>query len=464
MPPMNNSVAPFALIARWLLLAILFVMPWLHGAERSWEQLVVAGCILVATVLMLSDKRALSALPTGTLLIVLLFGIWLLYSLVYLVPLPLSWMASISPNTYAWYSQNTTQNTGYLSLYRQASLVELFKYAGLVALFLLISRLFKTADRIRGLCRAVVTIGSVTAVYSLINFVTGGAMEWVSAIPPWDLSWHKGIRGTFSYKNQYAMYMVICILLTSGLLFDHQRTVGYKRLTSKGVFYLACLILLVATVLNTSSRGALVSLFAGSVAVTVLYLVRQPMLLKRWLKPKILALITVFTILLAVAFSQSAVYQRFSEQKMEDNGRALLRSTVVEVINDYPAFGTGPGTYPFIQHNYKPIELGNTQMSKRAHNDYLETVATQGALGFMLLAVPIGLMMIRLFRQYSDSPLTGLLLACQASVIAYLVQAAIDVNIGVYLLPVHFIVVLSAGWVIGHILGQQVPANNSLEL
>ena len=82
----------------------------------------------------------------------------------------------------------------------------------------------------------------------------------------------------------------------------------------------------------------------------------------------------------------------------------------------------------------------------------------------MLLAVPIGLMMIRLFRQYSDSPLTGLRLACQASVIAYLVQAAIDVNIGVYLLPVHFIVVLSAGWVIGHILGQQAPANNSLEL
>ena len=449
MTPFNNTSSG---VARWFILTTLLVLPWLHGGERYWEQLVAAGGFFIAVIVMLLDKRALVTLPSGTLLILTLFGVWLLHTLIYLIPLPMGVLAWISPATYTWQSQDPSQHFGYLSLYRQATLVELFKFAGLATLFLLISRLFLTSGRIRWFCAGVVTIGTLTTVYSLINFATGGAIDWVPAIPPWDFSWHQGIRGTFSYKNQYAMYMVICILLTTGLLIDNLRRERATLLTPAVGYFALCLGLQVATLLNTSSRGALVSLVAGCGFTAFLFFLGRPKLLQQWLKPKFLATMVVVVTVMIIAFMQSAVYQRFSEQKMEDNGRTLLRGTVIRVIQDYPVFGTGPGTYPFIQHQYKPLELGNTQMSKRAHNDYLETVATQGALGFTLLAIPAGLLLMRLFRRAPTSSLTGLQLGCQAASVAYLVQAAIDVNIGVYILPVHFVIVLSVGWVIGHLL------------
>ena len=176
------------------------------------------------------------------------------------------------------------------------------------------------------------------------------------------------------------------------------------------------------------------------------------------MQPKVLGSMAAAAVLLITLFMQSSIYERFTDEKMQDNGRTLLRNTVIQVIEDYPVFGTGPGTYPFVQHNYKPLELGNTQMSKRAHNDYLETLATQGALGFALLMIPLGLLLIRLFRYSLHGNTTGLLIGCQVATVAYLVQALFDVNIGVYLLPVHLLIVLSIGWVLTTRFTRDKPA------
>lgn len=457
MPLSNNIALP---LARAIMLCTLVVLPWLHGAELFWEQLFVAAGLFTALVVMLWDKHALARLPSGSLLITGLFGIWLLHTVLYLVPLPSSLIAWISPNTYQWLSSVEVADYGYLSLYRQASVIELFKFSGLVAIFLLVGRLFTTRRQLRWFSAVVVASGALTAVYSLLNFTSGGAFELVSAIPPWNLSWHEGIRGTFSYKNQYAMYMVICIALCAGLLTDElikrrQRTALVTPVTC-GLSLL--LLILLATLMNTSSRGALVSLLVGCAVAAAFFISRNRYLAGYMMQPKVLGSMAAAAVLLITLFMQSSIYERFTDEKMQDNGRTLLRNTVIQVIEDYPVFGTGPGTYPFVQHNYKPLELGNTQMSKRAHNDYLETLATQGALGFALLMIPLGLLLIRLFRYSLHGNTTGLLIGCQVATVAYLVQALFDVNIGVYLLPVHLLIVLSIGWVLTTRFTRDKPA------
>ncbi|WP_137167969.1 O-antigen ligase family protein [Salinimonas lutimaris] len=451
MPRLDNSLDT---LARATFAATLFVLPWLHGAELFWEQLFVAAGLFMALLFTLMHKNIFAEISRPALLVLTTFCVWLLYSALYLVPLPANWIAWLSPNTHQWQSNVELAETGYLTLYRQATIIEVFKFAGLICVFFLTGSLFRSVYRLRLLAYAVIIAGFTTAVYSQLNFATGGAFELVEAIPPWDFSWFEGIRGTFSYKNQYAVYMLVCLAVSVGVLVDEvmeSRSVAGPEdrrawLTPATVFLLVAVILFFMTLLNTSSRGALLALLAGTGLSLGLLMLRNRTLLKRLLKPKYLAIGLGGLVLAAVVFTQSSIYERFTSEHMADNGRTLLRNTVVKVIDDYPAFGTGPGTYPFIQHNYKPLELGNTQMSKHSHNDYLETLATQGVIGMLLLFIPVALLLWRGFSRSRQFHSTGLLLGCQSAILAYLIQATYDVNVGVYILPLHFVLLASILW------------------
>lgn len=276
---------------------------------------------------------------------------------------------------------------------------------------------------------------------------------------PWDLSWKEGIRGTFSYKNQYAIYLCMVITVAAGLFSDLISDVRihkqWRRIAVPAMFLIVTLCCLSYTLMNTSSRGALVSLIGATVLVIALHLVRHPEVLRRWLNIRTLLLGFISLVIVGVVFMQSSMYERFSEDKLKDNGRSLLRDTVVSVIQDYPAFGTGPGTYPSIQHLYKPEGLGNSHMSKRAHNDYLEAVASQGIMGGILLGAVLFYLLLKVFS-FRQTPVNGLLVGCRAAVLAYLIQSTFDNNVSIFFLPTAFMFVLSIGFVLTRRFGEKV--------
>lgn len=447
--PLTNNPHPVDTLARFFLYAVLIVAPWLHGAEQEWEQLFTAAGIFIVLLFILTSRHVPLVTLKQAMPIICLFAVWLAYCFLYLLPLPPGLIEFISPATFDWHTQVDKASAGYLSVYRQASLIELLKYGALVALFIIVITLFNTVARLRQLALVLVTGASITAIYSQVNYITGGDFELVSAIPPWDFSWHEGIRGTFSYKNQYAMYLVMAICVVAGLTADAvitTRRAGGRWLSARTGWLAVTCIILIVTLLNTSSRGALLAVLLASMVTVSLLIFRNRFLAARILSKKVLISGALALAVLGAGFTQSSIYERFTSQKMEDNGRAMLRQTAINVFTDYPVMGTGPGTYPYVQHQYKPLLLGNSQMSKRAHNDYLETLATQGVIGFILLAMPLALMWFTLMRTSLSAAGAGLLIGTQTAVLAYLIQAAFDVNAGVFILPVTFILLLSIGW------------------
>ncbi|QJR80224.1 O-antigen ligase family protein [Alteromonas pelagimontana] len=455
MPLIDNSLSTCSRIV--IAIAIL-LYPWLHGAELPWEQVSMAGFIFVALLLAITQRNLLVDLPAASKTFFMLFILWLAYCCLYIIPLPFAVVEVLSPNIAAWYNSGQPPEEIYLSVYKQASLIELFKYIALAALFLLVTALFREEKNVHRLAWILVAGCLLTALYSLLNFGTKGQFEWVAAIPPWGFEWENGIRGTFSYKNQYAIYLAMTIAVATGLLADRLQAFhfsGHSSFTAKVKMVMqssACILLisivvLYITLLNTSSRGAVVSLIVAAIIALGLYLLTNRVFRKLIFNRKILGLGAVALIIAAALFTQSSIFKRFGSDKLEDNGRTLLRNTVVQVIEHSPVFGTGPGTYPYIQHYFKPLQLGNSQMSKRAHNDYLETFATQGIIGFSLLGLSIGYLLVHLFKNV-DTRFNGLLLGCRCAIVAYMIQAVYDVNAAVYYLPFCFILILALGNVI----------------
>lgn len=139
--------------------------------------------------------------------------------------------------------------------------------------------------------------------------------------------------------------------------------------------------------------------------------------------------------------------QRYEKQGLDPSGRDIMLVTVSKIVKKYPLFGSGAGTYPVIQHQYKPAELGNTAMSKRAHNDYLEFLCNLGIIGFILLMSALILLYIKLvlLLKNTGNNFIGINIACFSSISAICMHSLIDFNFHLPANAIYFFMILAAG-------------------
>ncbi|MCW8090432.1 O-antigen ligase family protein [Alteromonas sp. ASW11-130] len=437
-------------IALGALITCLCIFPWLHGIELVWQQLFFCGSVFTILLICIVNWQPVFKTPPPLKFTSICFFLWLILMAMYLVPLPAEWVSKLAPATYQWYQNSTPSKLQPLSLYPQVSFIEVIKYASLGALFLAVYKTCDSLRKIRILFYGLVLGATVTALYSLLNFATNGAFELVQAIPPWDLKWSEGVRGTFSYKNQYAMYLVMSLSISFGLLIEYwftakkQQPNRFPFKTPPLLVLVGCTMILLFTLLNTSSRGALISLALATGCVIGMVTLANPGFRAVVFKPKFVGFGAIVFSLILIIFSQTSVFKRFTESQFEDNGRVMLHQTAISVIAEFAPAGTGPGTYPYIQHYFKNEKLGNSAMSKRAHNDYLETIATQGFIGAGLLLSMLMSLMYGTIRK-TKFKVSQLRHGIYIGLLAYIIQSSFDVNVSTFYLPAFFVVLLAIG-------------------
>jgi hypothetical protein len=430
-----------------------------HGAELVWEVAVIAVMLGVASTLFLLTQHTLYITAAKSKVALLLLGAWLVYLCLSIIPLPLEWVRWLNPAAANWYiNALPNSNLAYLSVAPHTSMLEVFEYVTLFTFFMLTYACLSHTKRALALTYWLIGIGTLVAVYSIINHLTDGRFEVVEAIPPWDSEWKKAIRGTFSYKNQYAVYVAMLIPLTVGVFKDqiYAKRLAYKPttiwqnglliITSRLSMLMISTVLLLYVLSQTDSRGAVVALIVSSGLVVAKHWILQRGKAKA--KPKA-AKVTALRIggyflamaILAIIFVNSASFDRFKNYGIQDNGRAQLHQVAKKVINDFPILGSGAGTYPLIQHAYKPASLGNNAMSKRAHSDYLEILASQGIIGFSLLFGALILLLVPIFKGRSTRH-PNLLLGCQCSLCVLILHSSFDFNLATFYLPALFLTIM----------------------
>lgn len=455
------------------LLVTVFILPWPHGGEIVWQYLLFCISIFgLATIYFINTakqnniNRPFSALTNIKTPLVIL-GVWLLYQVIQVIPLPinLSNIAEQNLNSTNWQT---------ISIAPNITLIEILKHTSYITVFVLALLLLNTKQRILILANTLFIGSAIIALYSLVNHYTHGAFDLVSSIPPWTISWERAAHGTFSYQNHYASFLTLTIPLGFGLIYanlkNNNKQVGSNNwgklidlVSSINGLYLLCLFIMFTALFKTASRGGN-SIFVISMAITFVCVLLQQNKSKKektkHLLLLVLSLLTIGTALIASGITDSLT-KRLESQGYNPNGRDLMHKTALAIIQERPLVGAGAGTYPALQHKFKSPLLGNSAMSKRAHNDYLELLSNQGVIGFSLLAMPTLWLYWLLFkglrktRSRRSANVNGLQIASFCSVTAILLHSLADFNFHLPVNAVYFYLVLAIG-----IQAQQLKSKN----
>jgi O-antigen ligase len=131
-------------------------------------------------------------------------------------------------------------------------------------------------------------------------------------------------------------------------------------------------------------------------------------------------------------------------------------SGIVEMIQDHPFFGTGPGTFATIYTQYQPPSLGVRYFY--GHNDYLHLISETG---LSLIAVMVW-MIIALYKKglnkikHPSRLVRGVTLGAMSGITAILIHSISDFNLHI---PANAILFT----VLGALVTAPIPATDNVE-
>ena len=245
----------------------------------------------------------------------------------------------------------------------------------------------------RSLTQLVVgTLGGITGVCAY------GLGKYLIAPPPLDPSEGKLLFQPLGYANALGIFAAIGIVLSVGLALA-------ARERRARAATLAPLAVLVPTLYFTSSRGAVVGLAIGLVAV----LCAAGRLSGRAVA---VATLTLALVAAAVFAASSGARARIADDNRPDYWKVAWTD-----FERNPGLGSGAGTFSDYWLHYREID----SFARDAHNLYIESLAELGPLGLALVLLALGLPLVRL-RGRRDPVLA----AAAGGYVAFVVHAGLD--------------------------------------
>jgi O-antigen ligase/tetratricopeptide (TPR) repeat protein len=285
-----------------------------------------------------------------------------------------------------------------ISLYPGATRAALLPLLALFALFAVVRNNMTSVASVRRLAIAAVINGVMLSLFALVQFFTSQHHEVY-----WHFPSQGQVFGPFICRNHFPFYVNLCIGLGLGLLLcsGHRRddwasglgdSAGFKSVRSfvnnpLAPWIAACLALMAATVVCSLSRGGALSLLGAGAAC----------LLARWsFSSRGIGLgtgviIVALTLGLVAWLGFDLAERRLSTLWRADvlqEDRFHLWRRVLPLAGQFPIWGTGYGTFQYVEPLRRaPTDTLNITYD-HAHNDYLEALIEGGAvmLGLVLVA------------------------------------------------------------------------------
>ena len=452
------------------LIGLVIISPLPHGGETDWEFyllsfiifILLASCFYQATKTKIDLWHEIKDIRIP--LIILL--IWLLYNLLYIVPLSYNTINNLSPNTLGLKgliidTATNVTNYDYLSISRFNSLIEINKSLSYLGLFVLSCFLLNTNKRIKLVVLSMFLTSSLIGLYSIINFYTDGSISINETLTPLGVEdWSIRIRGLFSYHAHYATFIIITIPFGVAIIHDNFTKIFGKTKTStknilifivsENIVLVSGCVILFVVLLKTSSRGGVISLLL-SLLITLAFLL---LINKKTSHKALKALgysIPLLILIMITFFSGFAdsILKRFTDDGLNPHGREHNVISIQKIITDYPIFGTGSGTYSNIQNIYKLSESNSIARTKQVHarNDYLQLLSEQGIIGFLLLGTAITLLFTRVMKGLKsvNNKLYSTQVACHISLVAMFIHALFDSSFQLPVNSFYFFIILAIG-------------------
>ncbi|MFZ6848611.1 O-antigen ligase family protein [Undibacterium sp. RuRC25W] len=480
----------------WLfraLLALIVYLPLPLASNRTWAIaiLVTLVAILFGATLIVWRKQLNAMLEhldqfRAPLIIFFLF---LMVSVLQVTPLPDAVIQLLSPEAYNVQVIAGLQGHMHLSLDVYQSRLMLGLTTSYLSVFMLCLLLVRDAERLSLLMSVLVWSGLFQAIVGVFLFSIGAhyRLFFVDII-------HENVIGTFVNRNHFAGYMEMTLAVGIGLMIaklgrggpGHS---GWKsRVVAALTFVMSpkmrlrlMLVVMVIALVLTRSRMGNSAFFSAMLIVGVITIV-----LSRRTAPAtatlILSLVIVDVFVIgtwvgldkvvsrlnrteivaasgapvkgiaangSASGSASAAAQIIPEAPQEESveQRSLPAKYSLAMIKQFPAFGTGAGSFYNSFNRYRPPEI--TDYFDHAHNDYVELMCDLG-IGAWFLFLLTGMTLwqsLRAMRVRQLSIARGAAFGTAMSIVALAIHSSVDFNLQIPANALTFVIILSLAWI-----------------
>ncbi|MES2696781.1 MAG: O-antigen ligase family protein [Verrucomicrobiota bacterium] len=192
--------------------------------------------------------------------------------------------------------------------------------------------------------------------------------------------------GSFSIPNSLAAWLLL-LIPAAGALALRRRAGEMAR-----VWWAWVAVVLLCGLILTLSRGAWLALAVSLVA--------WPLSLRRWRWQRRLTI--AVAIVVVVGLGSVWVYRALPQVReridiaLRDSGettRPIMWRAAWELFREKPALGTGAASYNILFERHRPERFPDTTLW--AHNEYLNTLADYGVVGFVLFFGAAGAIAVR---------------------------------------------------------------------
>ena len=400
---------------------VVFLLPLPFGGNEEWAifglELIVFSLGLVYFLSQLPSEQ--SRQPSNRLTwpkpVLILLILFMLFSVFQVIPLPLSWLKVISPSTVAWRKTLVELNLAAESRYQTISLspwssaYEMVKFTAYGIFAFLLSQVLDSKKKIKTFSAVLLAAGLFQALYGMSEHFGG-----THRIFTWVNRYYAGSAfGTFVNRDHYSAFLEMIFPLSlgyflvranyfslkSGLSWRQRLAAfGQENLQKSLLFILPPLIIGVGLVFSRCRSGIIIFLISFSLMMLILSLGRISG--RRRTEKKLVRVVFSLVLLAAILIGINPVLERFTHEGFFDKSRLLYYRYTIDLIKDFPATGTGLGTYvkainPYLGKNFGVI-IGH------AHNDYLEVLAESGLIGGGLLILAGLWLLFFLFQKWSS--------------------------------------------------------------
>ncbi|MBI4653448.1 MAG: O-antigen ligase family protein [Nitrospirae bacterium] len=421
-------------IAVMEIMAFIIFGAWLIQRAKSNEQRATTSNEQRA---MSNEQRAMSILIFPAALI--------LIAVFQIIPLPDYLLSLLSPSTSRLYKTFAGDMAGTwrtISIYQSATIDDIFKLTAYTVIFLVIINHYKTKPQVNSLARAIVYMGCFLAVFAVVQKMTwNGRLFWFYPVSEGLNSNMGHIWGPYIGHAHFAGYMEMAIPLAIGLLLYKTSTIKElpdlslsKRIANLSVSgslmpitLLSLAVMGMTGVLFISlSRGGIIGFTASMLFFTLLIRTRRT--LRK--KTGVIAMAGILILSVVLIAGWDRIEDRFEEIGEEGKiARTDIWKDTINMVRDFPVFGTGLGTFENI---YLQYQTGRSRfLYEHAHNDYIEIFTDTGIAGFMIVITMLFFFfykIIKAWRQRHNNFVKCMAASGLASCVAIAVHSFTDFN------------------------------------
>jgi hypothetical protein len=365
--------------SRWIFLATLIFAPWAYGGTTAWSMAAInllLGIALSFWLVELLVARRLPSLPRALIAIsvaVLLLGWWMvansasIYDSEFYLFVPLRPFLPFGPG----------------SIDYAVSVAWMLRATLLIGAIWLVADLVQDRQWLVRLWWTIGIGGASIALFGLVQKATGAEMIFWQPRPRLGTS---PFFSVFYYHANAGAFMNLALPLTFGLAW---RASQKKQFGAQALWIALSVIMMAATVANTSRMAQLIALGIG-VTVAIMLLPRMVGMFSKGNAGVVLAGAIAVVILILAAAQISHLEQplkRWNElgQTYRTDERWSALKVGVAALPDAGLLGFGPGTFRVI-FPYYAGDAGAHGIWRFLHQDYLQTLLEWGIIGALLWA------------------------------------------------------------------------------